>query len=374
MRLKSASINRRELLRLGLGAFAGGLVPGCRSRGRTRSELVPVRVSWDQVQRTVVGLRPFRRPGFRVERESFGGKELIHNYGHGSRGLSLCWGSSELAVEQVASTAPQRCAVIGCGAMGLTTARLLQERGWAVTIYAKDLPPNTTSNVAGAVWTGADPDPSFSAEFLEVHDRVARQAFRHHESRIGQGYGVRWINEYTPATNENVEEFEADPLLDLYRVKTLSKAEHPFPWERVLKWRTLLIETPIFLDRLVQDVRASGGRIVTQEFKDAASVLALDEDVVFNCTGVGARALFGDSELIPIKGQYTILKPQPEVDYITLAIPRDDGILIGGIAQFGEWSLEPDRDAERRYMERARAFFEAMELRRSEGRARARQA
>ena len=360
MRLESAAINRRELLRLGLGAFAGGLVLGCRSPGLARSELVPVRVSWDQVQRTVVGLRPFRQSGFRVERESFGGKELIHNYGHGGQGLSLCWGSSELAVDQVASTAPQRCAVIGCGAMGLTTARFLQERGWAVTIYAKDLPPNTTSNVAGAVWS-AGPDPTFSVKFAEVYDRVARQAFRHHESRIGQGYGVRWIDEYAEATDESVEELEADPLLGLYRVETLGKAEHPFPWERVLKWRTLLIETPIFLDRLVQEVRASGGRIVTQEFQDAASVLALEEDVIFNCTGIGARALFGDKELIPVKGQYTILKPQAEVDYITLAIPREDGILIGGIAQFGEWSLEPDRDAERRYMERARAFFEAME-------------
>ena len=361
MRLKSASINRRELLRLGLGAIAGGLVLGCRTRGLARSELVPVRVSWDQVQRTVVGLRPYRRPGFRVERESFGGKELIHNYGHGGQGLSLCWGSSEFAVNQVASTAPQRCAVIGCGAMGLTTARLLQERGWAVTIYAKDLPPNTTSNVAGAVF-GAGPDPTFSAKFAEVYNRVAREAHRHHESRIGRGYGVRWIDEYSEATDESVEELETNPLRDLYRdVETLGKAEHPFPWERVLKWQTLLIETPIFLDSLVQEVRASGGRIVTQEFQDAASVLALEEDVVFNCTGVGAGTLFGDEELMPVKGQYTILKPQPEVDYIAWTIPREDGILIGSTVQFGEWSLEPDRDAERRYMEQARAFFEAME-------------
>jgi len=358
------STNRRELLRLGLGAVAGGLVLGCRSPGLARSELVPVRVSWDQVQRTVVGLRPWRPPGFRVERESFGGKELIHNYGHGSQGLSLCWGSSEFAVDQVASTAPQRCAVIGCGAMGLTTARLLQERGWAVTIYAKDLPPNTTSNVAGAVFN-AGTDPPMSTEFLEVYNRVARQAFRHHESRIGQGYGVRWIDRYAEATDESMEELEDDPLVDHYRVETLGNTEHPFPWERVLKWRTLLIETPIFMDRLVQEVRASGGRIVTQEFQDVASVLALEEDVVFNCTGIGARALFGDEELIPVKGQYTILKPQPEVDYIARAIPREDGILLGGIAQIGEWSLEPDRDAERRYMERHRAFFEAMELRQS---------
>ena len=33
--------------------------------------------------------------------------------------------------------------------MGLTTARLVQEAGFPVTIYAKALPPDTTSNIAG---------------------------------------------------------------------------------------------------------------------------------------------------------------------------------------------------------------------------------
>src|SRR3546814_1275852 len=34
-----------------------------------------------------------------------------------------------------------------------------------------------------------------------------------------------------------------------------------------------------------------------------------------NCTGLGARDLFGDMELIPIRGQLAILIPQPEVRY-----------------------------------------------------------
>jgi glycine/D-amino acid oxidase-like deaminating enzyme len=33
--------------------------------------------------------------------------------------------------------------------MGLTTARLVQEAGFPVTIYTAALPPDTTSNIAG---------------------------------------------------------------------------------------------------------------------------------------------------------------------------------------------------------------------------------
>jgi D-amino-acid oxidase len=40
--------------------------------------------------------------------------------------------------------------------------------------------------------------------------------------------------------------------------------------------------------------------------------------VIFNCTGLGARALFGDQELTPIKGQLTVLLPQTEVNYLTV--------------------------------------------------------
>jgi hypothetical protein len=48
-----------------------------------------------------------------------------------------------------------------------------------------------------------------------------------------------------------------------------------------------------------------------------------------------------------------VLQPQYDVDYLLLTsglymFPRSDGILPGGTFERGEWSLEPDRAAERR--------------------------
>ena len=111
----------------------------------------------DRVIRTVVGLRPLLRNGggFRVEKQRFGKKVVIHNYGHGGRGVGMSWGTSHLAVKEALGLGEKTYAVIGCGAVGLATGRLLQRRGFSVTIYAKDLPPHTTSNVAEAQF---DPD------------------------------------------------------------------------------------------------------------------------------------------------------------------------------------------------------------------------
>jgi D-amino-acid oxidase len=80
---------------------------------------------------------------------------------------------------------------------------------------------------------------------------------------------------------------------------------------------------------------------VVRDFQSVNQLLALPESLIFNCTGLGARALFNDSELTPIKGQLAFLLSQPEVDYMTLGpsgtymFQRHDGILLGGSFERG---------------------------------------
>ena len=81
-----------------------------------------------------------------------------------------------------------------------------------------------------------------------------------------------------------------------------------------------------------------------------------------NCTGLGAKGLFQDEELTPVKGQLTVLAPQPEVNYVAYQhdlymIPRRDGILLGGTFERGNWSLEPDPGEKRRILEGHRRIF-----------------
>ena len=95
--------------------------------------LPPVRVSRDRVIRSVVGLRPYRPSGFRVEREQIGDTAVVHNYGHGGGGITLSWGSSKLAVDLGAPGHVGSVAVLGSGVIGLTTARMLQDEGFEVS-------------------------------------------------------------------------------------------------------------------------------------------------------------------------------------------------------------------------------------------------
>lgn len=339
---------------------------------RARRRVAPVRVAEDRVIRQVVGLRPFRRTGFLVRADSLDEKILIHNYGHGGGGVSLSWGTADMAAELAMASAQRQAAVIGSGAVGLATARLLQDRGFAVTIYARDLPPNTTSNIAGAQWspvTVVDSElatPEFEANFV----RASRFAYRYYQNLVGSKYGITWRENFSltsaSAPPPGGGGWEATHLRDLLPRTVLAPDETPFPGFRTSRFLTMHIEPSIYLAAVLQDFRIAGGRVVLREFADARSIVALNEPVIVNCTGLAAGKLFNDPDVLPIKGQLTVLVPQPEIDYITIGpgdlymMPRQDGIILGGTHERGEWSLEPNPNESARILRGHEELFASL--------------
>ncbi len=374
-------MNRRSALKA-LGLLAGtAALEGCAARHISQCVTPPpaasqllklpkVNVQADREIRTVVGLRPFRPSGFVVRAQKLDDKLVVHNYGHGGGGVTLSWGTGELACREVDRTSEKNIAVLGCGAVGLATARLLQERGCTVTIYAKDLPPHTTSNIAGAQWFPVtvfhrgQQSPDFMAQFVEA----AHFANARYQVMVGPRYGIRWLPNYvmseTPIPNGGLLSLDS-PIRDLVvEMRDLSPAENPFPFPAVRQFQTMMIEPNTYLPAMMEDFRIAGGQIQVREFASIAELQELPQQVIVNCTGLGAKMLFGDDELTPVKGQLTILLPQPEIQYCTLPpdlymFPRSDGILLGGTHQAGVWSLDPDLQAKAQILsEHARIFRE----------------
>lgn len=394
-------MDRRTLLKIGGMGLIGAGLSGCAARsgpgaargassatlGRPPLRLAPVRADWDRVIRTTVGLRPHRPSGFRLAADRLDETTVIHNYGHGGSGMSLSWGTGRMAAEMALAHESRRAAVIGCGAVGLTAARQLQRHGFDVTIYALAVPPNTTSNMSMAGFTPTsglvDRDlrsPAWDAQFREA----AEISYRQLQLLAGRGYGVSWLERYElrddepRAPGQRDGDGDAEPLLPAHlRTGTtlLGPGEHPFPTRYANRSMRIRIEPSIYLDALVRDVVEFGGRIVIRKFTEPRELVELDEPLVINCTGLGARDLVGDDQVVPLKGQLTVLVPQPEVDYGTfgglpgsfpaggLGIhmqPRSDGIVLGGTSERGEWSTEPNREAMERIVGAHGAVFSAM--------------
>ena len=366
-------IPRRSFLRGALATSA--LLAATRANAfglaSPQRRFAPVKVARDRIIREVVGLRPYRAEGFVVAAERFGEKRLIHNYGHGGAGITLSWGTASLAADllseprpvgiaggpsrQRKGSAPLRFAVLGCGVNGLSTARVLQRRygnaGATVTIYAKELPPDTTSNIAGGFWapTGLF-DPSVAPPtFHEQFSTAAKISNRAFQLLVGPEYGVRWIDTFRLYRTESLLDEELEGGNDLYPAQHIHRdPEHYFGFPYVRQYSTMLIEPQMYLRALLRDFYIAGGKLIVKEFRDRRELMRLPERVIFNCAGLGARALFNDQKLGPVRGQHAILLPQPEIDYCYLGpghmFPRHDGIVLGGTFDHDDWSLEPRAD------------------------------
>jgi glycine/D-amino acid oxidase-like deaminating enzyme len=366
-------LTRRRLLQT-LGLAAASSEAGCatwfRSYGRY-GRLNPVLVSNDREIRTVVGLRPFRASGFVVRAERMGDKVVVHNYGHGGAGITLSWGTSYLAVNEVLAAAPSptttKVAVLGCGAVGMATARLCQQHGYDVTIYARELPPETTSNIAGGQWFpgGLWDHNALTPAFLQQFDKAVHFSHRWYQT-LSDRYGVHWLPNWILSDrplNDTAMMGDHSPIHDLLpELKEVAAEDNPFHTQAARRLVTMHVDPPTYLAALLGDVREAGGRVVVTELRSLDDVKALSEPVVVNCTGLGAKALFGDDELQPVRGQLTILLPQPEVDYAVeykdlYMFPRRDGVVLGGTYERGNWSLDVDLVTKQRIVEAHAQLF-----------------
>ena len=130
----------------------------------------------------------------------------------------------------------------------------------------------------------------------------------------------------------------------------LGPGEHPFATKYAIRSPQIRIEPSIYLDNLVRDFQLWGGRIVIRKFDTPRELAALREPIVINCTGLGARALFGDKDVLPLKGQLTVLVPQPEVQHTNGGVPPVPGATLDP-----RWRATTDRPVARRNVARVDA-------------------
>lgn len=65
-------------------------------------------LSESSIVRAYAGLRPYRDAGLRIEVERLEGKEIVHNYGHGGSGVTMSWGSAEVALQSIGADTSRR--------------------------------------------------------------------------------------------------------------------------------------------------------------------------------------------------------------------------------------------------------------------------
>jgi D-amino-acid oxidase len=233
--------------------------------------------------------------------------------------------------------------VIGAGVSGLSTAKLLLDSGYSVDIWAKDLPQQTTSNVAAAFWYPYLCNPrdkvigwsKFTLNYLKQHAVTDTSS------------GTRLMS-----MTEYFDKPEPDPWW-LPAVDNFSRPkENELPPGYVDGHRTevVLMDTSLYLPWLMRQIENSGGRIKQHPISSFDEVLEA-YDTVINCTGLGSKELCKDERLYPVRGQVVCIKPRAYAgimcddkgpNHVAYIVPRFNDLVLGGTAQEHDWNLEVD--------------------------------
>lgn len=221
----------------------------------------------------------------------------------------------------------KKVAVIGAGVIGLTSAICLQDAGYQVTIITKEMPQDTTSSAAGAVWWG----------------------YGEGNVRDWSEYTLKVYKELLDAGNESILWMR---IRDVYRYSIelpwfhadipycehISADDLTLPFVDGVIMDVPLVEPSLYLAYLLKRFQDNGGEIIQREIA-SFSELATDYPIIVNCSGMGSRELAEDTDLYPARGQ-TVIIDAPEIqeaytddEAFTYMYIRNDGVLLGGVKQ-----------------------------------------
>ncbi len=242
--------------------------------------------------------------------------------------------------------------LIGCGVSGLTTGISLIEAGYSnVRIVAANLPPHTTSNKAAAIWFPYQANPQDLVLKWSMESYTILEALSH-QTNTGV-HMVDWcVLEQLP--------FGESPWwtigLPPHSYRKAAIEELPKGYTQGFITHVPMIETPTYMDYLLQRFEAMGGQIEVRKIESIEGLLKENpQAVIVNCSGLGAKTLCNDEELFPIQGHIvqveTTEQDSKEIGYMAdedginsmgYMMPRKDCVILGGTAEVNQSSLEVD--------------------------------
>jgi D-amino-acid oxidase len=235
--------------------------------------------------------------------------------------------------------------VLGAGVIGLSTAIRLAEVGMAVMVCTAHEPQDTTSALATAMV-----GPTFAPPGHLLH-MWEEATLRELASRQGAVAGVHVCRGRFASRHPDVLPPGAE---NLPRFQPCSEQDLPDGYHSGFWAEVPLINMPLYLAHLVERLARAGGTIelrTIDSLDDAASL----SPMVVNCTGLGARRLVPDPEVVPLRGpSITVANPGldtffmegPPSEQWTCFHPHGDVVVLGGSARSSEDTTPSPEEAQ----------------------------
>lgn len=230
--------------------------------------------------------------------------------------------------------------VIGCGISGLSCARLLQDAGHQVTIWAHKQPPHTTSDIAAAFWYPYKVFPEKKVTTWARDSFVGFAAIRDPDAGV--------------LATSAIELLHSPPKglwsLQMPGSRPARPDERPPGYEYGQVFDSYVIDIPRYMPWLHRTFIAAGGVVQERQLQSLDQAVQ-HADAVFHCSGLGARELIGDTSVHPLRGQLVrvknnginrvIMDEQSEAA-ISYVVPRGEDVILGGTSDEHDLELLTD--------------------------------
>ncbi len=301
--------------------------------------LAPPVLSAETILKEVTCTRPMRDGRFNISTDVIetkrGPKLLVNCYGHGGSGWTTLFGSVSQAIdlfEKTKAAHPEfksSVRVIGSGCMGLTSAIELTRKGYPVSgIFTRslyDMPSWRAAGYFALVSVKTSPEEQATLNEIGMNTFLTYQQIDQGQHPYIQKNAVRYMPVYcSEDTESGVEDLEARGLIPPHENVTLDFGNGTTQ-PHFLKYMTYFMDTTQLMQQLNNEVQRLE---IPLSLHEVSSFDDIEEEIIFNCSGLGGRELNHDDKMIPVRGHLFLLNEKAgtgHMDYMIYTKVKQDG-------------------------------------------------
>lgn len=259
--------------------------------------------------------------------------------------------------------------VVGAGVIGMSSALRIIEQlpKTEVVVIADKFSPSTTSDVSGGFWEphllGDTPQEKVMEWSYKTFDHMMWLA----RTDCARYTGACMVSGYNITADPNTEvPFWKDKVKNFRLLSKDELKEYP-DMKFGFFYTTVMLEPQMYLQWLMKRFQRRGGRLKKQ-FVSNLKELAVDYDVIVNCTGVGACHLVNDSSVQPVRGQvirvqaswikhFIICIGKEEISYV---LPSANYVVMGGVENKANWNTEMNETDKKRIWDNCTKYIPSL--------------
>jgi D-amino-acid oxidase len=256
----------------------------------------------------------------------------------------------------------KKITIIGCGVIGLSSGIRLLEAGFDVEIVARELPPDTTSDVAAAIWY---PYRCFPQQKVLRWGKQTLETCYKLTKVPDCGVSIVQFTEYLPQPTP-------DPWWKntVKQFRRLSPENLPVIYKDGYHFEVPFIDSSLHMPWLVERFKKPGGKIRKAAVQNIEEIDSAG-DIIINCAGIGAEKLAKDKLLYPVKGQSIRIRGTNDGGYyldqhgslaLCYVLPRSDDIVLGGSAIEHDSTTEPEVEITEQIIRKARQLDPSLRI------------